>query len=289
VTNKTTLLRKIIQSNGTELLLEAHNGISATIVEEAGFPGIWASGLTISAQCGVRDSNELSWTQVLSVCELMSDATNIPILLDGDTGYGNFNNVRRLIKKLEQRNIAGVCLEDKLFPKTNSFIKGGTQPLASINEFSGKIRAAKDTQLDQDFMVVARVEALIAGHGMDESLERANAYSNAGADAILIHSALSDASEITSFAKKWNQSCPLVIVPTKYSTTPMSLFVEHNISVVIAANHLLRSAVKAMEFTARKLSKERQLSNIEDEIVSVQEIFRLQNVTELEAAEDRYL
>jgi phosphoenolpyruvate phosphomutase len=135
----TTRLRKMIYSKSPDFIMEAHNGLSAKIVEEAGFKGIWASGLSISASLGVRDNNEASWTQVLDVLEFMSDATSIPILLDGDTGYGNFNNARRLVKKLEQRNIAGVCIEDKLFPKTNSFINGESQPLADVEEFCGKI------------------------------------------------------------------------------------------------------------------------------------------------------
>src|ERR1700758_1601777 len=121
---KTTQFRQLLKSNRLEFLMEAHNGLSATIVEETGFKGIWASGLSISASLGVRDNNEASWTQVLEVVEYMSDATRIPILLDGDTGFGNFNSVRRLTRKLEQRGVAGVCIEDKLFPKTNSFLKG---------------------------------------------------------------------------------------------------------------------------------------------------------------------
>ena len=160
---KTTQLRNLISGENTEYLMEAHHALSAKIVEEAGFKGIWASGLSISAALGVRDNNEASWTQVLDTLEFMSDATSIPILLDGDTGYGNFNNARRLVKKLEQRQIGGVCIEDKLFPKTNSFIKGESQPLADIDEFCGKIKGMKDTQMDDDFVVVSRVEALIDG------------------------------------------------------------------------------------------------------------------------------
>lgn len=130
----------MLTSKNLEFIMEAHNGLSAKIVEEAGFKGIWGSGLSISAQLGVRDSNEASWTQVLEVLEFMSDNTSIPILLDADTGYGNFNNARRLVRKLEQRGIAGACIEDKLFPKTNSLLDDRTQPLADIEEFSLKIK-----------------------------------------------------------------------------------------------------------------------------------------------------
>src|SRR5919201_1327493 len=132
--SKTQQFKRLLQSKRLEFLMEAHNALSARIVEEAGFRGIWASGLSISAALGVRDNNEASWTQVLEVVEFMSDATRIPILLDGDTGFGNFNSVRRLVTKLEQRGIAGVCIEDKLFPKTNSFIRGTAQPLADMHE-----------------------------------------------------------------------------------------------------------------------------------------------------------
>jgi phosphoenolpyruvate phosphomutase len=137
---KTTQLKRMLNSADLEFIMEAHNGISAKIVEETGFKGIWGSGLSISAQLGVRDSNEASWTQIVDVMEFMSDNTNIPILLDADTGFGNFNNARRLVRKLEQRNIAGACIEDKLFPKTNSLLDDRNQPLADIDEFSMKIK-----------------------------------------------------------------------------------------------------------------------------------------------------
>src|ERR1700712_3546229 len=184
-------LREMLQSNQLEFLMEAHNGLSARIVKEAGFKAIWGSGLTISAQFGVRDNNEASWTQVVDTLEFMADASDLPILLDGDTGYGNFNNMRRLVRKLEQRGIAGVCIEDKQFPKTNSFIGGERQPLAEIDEFAGKIKAGKDSQHDENFSIVARVEALIAGWGMEEALKRAEAYRLAGADALLISNKIS--------------------------------------------------------------------------------------------------
>ncbi len=286
---KTTQFKQMLHSNQVEFLMEAHNGLSAKIVEEAGFKGIWGSGLSISAAMGVRDNNEASWTQVLEVLEFMSDATSIPILLDADTGYGNFNNVRRLVHKLEQINVPAMCMEDKLFPKTNSFINGEQQPLAEIDEFAGKIRAAKDTQSDPDFCVVARVEAFIAGWGLSEALKRAEAYYQAGADAILMHSKISTADQILSFMEEWKDTCPVVIVPTMYYNTPTSVFEDIGVSTVIWANHLLRSSIKAMQQTAAQIYAEQSLASVEPEIVPVKEIFRLQNAAELKEAEKRYL
>ncbi|MGA6829116.1 phosphoenolpyruvate mutase [Nitrospira sp. NS4] len=285
----TRQFRNLLLSDQVEFICEAHNGLSAKIVQEAGFKGIWASGLSISAQFGVRDNNEASWTQVLEDLEFMSDAATIPILLDGDTGYGNFNNMQRLVRKLEQRRIAAVCIEDKLFPKTNSFIKGGAQPMADMHEFCGKIKAGKDAQTDPDFSIIARVEAFICGWGLAEALRRAEAYHQAGADGILIHSALSVPDEILAFKQEWGNRCPVVIVPTKYYATPTDVFRQHGFSIVIWANHMLRSSVTAMQKTARTLKEQEHLLSIEDKVAPVSEIFRLQNAAELQEAEDRYL
>jgi phosphoenolpyruvate phosphomutase len=287
--SRSARLRQMLTSNELEFLMEAHNGISARIVREAGFKGIWGSGLAISAQYGVRDNNEASWTQVVDTLEFMADASDLPILLDGDTGYGNFNNVRRLVRKLEQRGIAGVCIEDKVFPKTNSFIKGEAQPLADIDEFCGKIKAGKDSQTDEDFSIVARVEALIAGWGMDEALKRAEAYRQAGADAILIHSKLSRPDEILEFAREWAGRGPLVIVPTKYYSTPTEVFRKAGISTVIWANHQIRAATSAMQAVVKEIYESQTLVNVEDRIATVNEIFRLQNADEYSEAEERYL
>lgn len=289
---KTTQLRNMLMSQELEFLMEAHNGISAKIAQEAGFKGIWGSGLSISASLGVRDNNEASWTQVLEVCEYMSDATTIPILLDGDTGYGNFNNMRRLVSKLESRGIAGVCIEDKIFPKTNSFLRTEAQPLADIEEFCGKIKAGQDTKLDDDFNIIARVEALIAGWGLAEAVKRADAYRKAGANGILMHSKISNASEILAFMKEWgerNKECPVVIVPTKYYSTPTDVFREAGVSVCIWANHQMRAAITSMQNVTKQIYTDQSLINVEDKVATVKEIFRLQNDHELESAEKLYL
>jgi phosphoenolpyruvate phosphomutase len=283
---RTARLRALLLEPALSFLMEAHNGLSAKIAEEAGFEGIWASGLTISAALGVRDNNEASWTQVLEVLEFMADATSVPILVDGDTGYGNFNNVRRLVRKLGQRGIAGVCIEDKLFPKTNSFLGEG-QPLASIGEFCGKIKAGKDT--DPDLVIVARVEALIAGWGLDEALRRAEAYRAAGADAVLIHSKQKTADEVLAFCRAWAGRCPVVIVPTMYYATPTDVFRRAGISVVIWANQSLRAALAAMRDVSRRIKAEQALTGVEGTIASVRDVFELTGSAELLEAERRYL
>jgi phosphoenolpyruvate phosphomutase len=282
-------LRELLLSNRVTVLMEAHSGLSAKLAAEAGFEALWGSGLAISAALGVRDNNEASWTQVLEVLEFMADATELPILLDGDTGYGNFNNVRRLVRKLEQRNIAGVCLEDKLFPKTNSFIDGERQALAEVDEFCGKLNAAKDTQRDPDFVVVARTEAFIAGWGLEETVLRATAYAEAGADLILVHSKRKDSKEIMAFMQRWDQRVPVVIVPTKYPTEPIDSFVRAGITNFIFANHAVRTVVTALQRNLGILRSTLDLMSIENDIAPVSEVFRLQNVQELKSSEERYL
>ncbi|MGJ3259936.1 MAG: phosphoenolpyruvate mutase [Rhodospirillales bacterium] len=288
MTSRASRFRRMLGSDELEFIMEAHNGLSAIIAEQAGFKGIWASGLSMSAALGVRDNNEASWSQLIEVLEFMADATTAPIMMDGDTGFGNFNNFRRLVQKLEQRHIAAICIEDKLFPKTNSFI-GEKQPLADVVEFCGKIKAGKDNQRDADFSIVARVEALIAGRGMNEALDRAGAYADAGADAILIHSKKSDCSEILRFKGEWQSDCPVVIVPTTYFATPTEEFRNAGISMVVWANHSLRASIGAMRNMTRRIFEEQSLADVEQEIPSVKEIFKLQNHSELAEAEKRYL
>jgi len=279
----------MLNSNNLEFIMEAHNGISAKIVERTGFKGIWASGLTISSSLGLRDCNEASFSQVLQILEYMNDSTDLPILVDGDTGHGDFNTARRFVRKLEQIGIAGVCFEDKIFPKTNSFIEvDGGQPLANINEFCGKIKACKDYQQNKDFVLVARLEAFIAGKGLEEALERAIAYQEAGADAILVHSKLDSVIDIENFMARWNNKCPIIIVPTKYYKTPTEKFKELGISLVIWANHNMRAAIKIMEETSKIIFEEQSLINIEKKITTVNEIFNYTKEDELKLDESLY-
>ncbi|NTB87760.1 phosphoenolpyruvate mutase [Agrobacterium tumefaciens] len=279
-------LSALIRSEELEFVMEAHDGLSAAIAARAGFKALWASGLSISSSLGYRDANEASWTQIVDVVERMADASGLPILVDGDSGFGNFNNARLLATKLQQRGASGVCLEDKGFPKMNSFI-GNRHPLADIDEFSGRLRAVKDTV--PEMVLVARIEALIAGYGLEEALVRAHAYADAGADAILIHSRKSDAAEILEFTKQWGGKLPVVIVPTKYYKTPVSVYREARISTVIWANHNMRAAIAAMRATCGRILAEESIASVEPDVATLEEVFGLLRYDELATAEDRYL
>jgi phosphoenolpyruvate phosphomutase len=281
-------LRGLVCSNHElSFLMEAHDGLSVAIAERAGFKGVWASGLSISCSLGYRDANEASWTQLVDVVERMVDSTELPVLVDGDSGFGNFNNARLLARKLLQRGAGGVALEDKGFPKMNSFI-GDRHPLADIYEFSGRLRAVKDT-VGEDLVLVARIEALIAGHGMEEALRRAHAYAEAGADAILIHSRKSVADEILAFADAWQNRLPVVIVPTKYYRTPVSAYREAGISTVIWANHTMRAAIAGMKEICGRIAAQESIADIECEVATLDEVFGLMRYGELADAEMRYL
>jgi phosphoenolpyruvate mutase len=283
-------LRDLINSKSLEFIMEAHNGISAKIVEESGFKAIWASGLCLAGSLGLRDDNEASWSQVTDMLEYMVKSVKIPILVDGDSGYGNFNNARIFCRKLEQLGIGGVCFEDKLFPKTNSFIEvQGGQQLADINEFCGKIKACKDYRINPNFVIVARLEAFISGHGLDEALKRAYAYHNAGADAILVHSKINTSKDIDDFMNKWDNRCPIIIVPTKYYSTPTQHFRDINISTIIWANHNFRAAINIMKETSKQIFNDESLVNVEKKIASVNDIFNYTGEEQLKDDEKIYL
>ncbi|WP_329428643.1 phosphoenolpyruvate mutase [Streptosporangium sp. NBC_01495] len=279
-------LRALLTSPEPALLMGAHDGLSARIAADSGFPGLWASGFCISTALGVRDSDEASWTDLLGMIARVVEAAGLPVLVDGDTGYGNFNTARLFTAQAERIGAAGVCLEDKVFPKMNSFV-GDAHALAPIGEFCGKIAACREVLTDPEFVVVARVEALIAGAGLAEALRRAEAYRRAGADAIFIHSRQSTIKEIAEFAGEWDGRLPLVIAPTTYHSTPLEEFAELGISGVIWANQSMRAAVTAMRQACRSLLAEGPKA-VEPTIATLNEVFTLMGYQKLAADEERY-
>ncbi|MEW9553279.1 phosphoenolpyruvate mutase [Nonomuraea sp. NPDC050783] len=279
-------LRALLNGPEPAVLMGAHDGLSARVAAEAGFPALWASGLCISTALGVRDSDEASWTELLDMAARVVEASGLPVLVDGDTGHGNFNTARRFTARAERIGAAGVCLEDKLFPKMNSFVGDGHE-LAPIGEFCGKIAACREVLVDPEFVVVARIEALIAGAGLEEALRRAEAYRQAGADAIFIHSRKSTVKEIALFAEEWRSRLPLVIAPTTYHATPMKEYVRLGISGVIWANQSMRASLAAMREACRSLRRDGPVA-VEAGIASLDELFSLMKYQKLAEDEKRY-
>src|SRR3989338_6111592 len=285
---KSALLRRRFEEGGILRIVGAHNGLGAKLIEKNGFDGIWAGGLEISTAHAVPDANILTMTDSLNAAIAINEATSLPVVCDCDTGYGNASNVMHMVRKYEAAGLAAVVIEDKVFPKVNSFIPG-RQELASIEEFVGKIQAAKNAQQHLDFMVFARVEALIVGWGQEDALRRARAYADAGADGIVIHSKLATSDEVVAFAREWKRRTPLVVIPTMFYGVTASELERCGFQMVIYANHGLRAAMRAMDETFRAVHQTGSTAAVEDRIASMKEVFEVQGMSGLKDEEKRFL
>ena len=282
---KSELLRKDLESKSILKVCGAFDAMSAKLVEYHGFDAIWAGSFAISATHAVPDASILTMTEFFDAASNMADACEIPIIADCDTGSGGPSNVRHMVKKYESAGISSVCIEDKIFPKQNSLLEGGANDLLSEKEFAAKILAAKEAKTDQDFMVIARIEALISGSGMTEALKRADAYEKAGADAILIHSKQKEPDEIFEFAESWKGTVPIVAIPTTYDSVKISELSEHNIKMVIYANQTLRTAHSSMFRLLKEMNNAERISDVTEKMSSMQEIFELQEMYDIKNKE----
>ena len=283
--SRNTLLHKKLEQNSIIKVGGAFDAMSAKLVENAGFDAVWAGSFAISATHALPDASILTMTEFFDAASNMADACEIPIIADCDTGYGGPSNVRHMVKKYESAGISSVCIEDKIFPKQNSLLEGGANDLLSEKEFAAKILAAKEAKTDQDFMVIARIEALISGSGMTEALKRADAYENAGADAILIHSKQKEPDEIFEFAESWKGTVPIVAIPTTYDSVKISELSEHNIKMVIYANQTLRTAHSSMFRLLKEMNNAERISDVTEKMSSMQEIFELQEMYDIKNKE----
>lgn len=287
---KARKLRELMARPGPIVIIGAHNGLSGKIGEEAGFDGLWASGFETSASYGMPDANILTMAENLHVAKMMNDVSTLPVIADCDNGYGNAINVIRCVEEYERAGIAAICIEDNIFPKRCSFYAGVKRELSDVAEHAGKIRAAKATQKDRDFVVIARTEALIAGWGMEEALTRGRAYADAGADMVLIHSKSKTADEVLSFAKQWDRpNVPLVCVPTIYKTTKVDTLAQAGFKLIIFANHAIRSSIKAMTETLATLKREMYTGSVDDRVVPLDRVYQLIGVDQMKADEGSYM
>jgi len=283
-------LRDRMASSGLVHVMAAHSPLSARLAEEAGFDGLWASGFELSALYGLADVSLITMTQHLEMMRAMADQSSLPIVADIDTGFGNAVNVVHAIAQYERAGAAAVVIEDKSFPKVTSLAAEGRQDLVRIEEFQGKIAAALATRRDPGFLVIARTEALIAGLGEAEALTRAAAYEAAGADMILVHSKQKTPAEVESFVRAWQGKAPIVLVPTAYpEMNAERIKALGKIRMVIYGNHAIRAAVTAMKDVFARIRADGGIHNVNRDIVSVEEIFRLQRMDEMKRIEGRYL
>ena len=263
----------------------AYDAMSAKLVELNGFDAIWAGSFAISAIHNVPDASILTMTEFFNAASNMAQTCQIPVIADCDTGYGDANNVRHMVKKYENAGIAGICMEDKTFPKSNSLLKDGDNQLLSEKDFVAKILAANEAKRNKSFTIIARIEALISGIGMEEALKRAYAYEKAGADLILIHSKKISPDEIFEFSKSWNGSVPLVAIPTTYYSVKIDELIDHKIKMVIYANQTLRAVHLSLSRLLQKMRDANSMNEIQDQMSSMEDIFQLQEMYDMKSQE----
>jgi phosphoenolpyruvate phosphomutase len=286
--SKAQQLRAALAGEGPVMAIGGHDGLSARLAEEAGFGAVWASGLEISTSAAVPDANILTMTDFLRAAREMNSATRLPIIADCDTGFGNSNNVIHMVRQYESSGIAAVCIEDKLFPKVNSFVPG-RQELATAWEFAGKIMAAKSSQELPDMVVIARLESLIAGYTVEDALRRAEAYHRAGADMVLIHSKAKTPEPILEFLQLWQRRCPVAVVPTTFPQLSVDDWQAAGVSLVIFANHGMRAAIRAVQQTYARIMAAGSTMPVEEEIAPMSTVFDLQGMPAMKLDEDRFL
>jgi phosphoenolpyruvate phosphomutase len=268
----------------------AHDALTAKLIDDHGFDAVWVSGLGVATMAhAMPDVNLTTMTETLAAAVRIDHATDLPVIADCDNGFGGLGNVVRTLVEYERAGIAAISIEDNLFPKRNSLLGADTKrELLPMREQARRLRAAKRAQETEDFVLIARVESLIAGHGVEDACARADAYADAGADAILIHSRDKTLAEIDGFLESWQGlgRVPLVAVPTLFPTFSSRDLYAKGFNLVILANQPMRAAVGAIERTLEALAVSGRAADVESDIVPVDHIFDLVGTKEAIALED---
>ena len=285
--NRVSRLKRLMNVKDIVKILESHNSLTGLIIENlkvtktnsfTEFDGMWSSSLTDSATKGKPDNSSVDFsTRLISLNDMMEVTTKL-LVFDADNG-GQLEHLRFLVRSLERAGASAIIMEDKIGLKKNSLFKNQTGAKQDKPElFAKKIKLVCNSRKNKDFMVVARIESFILGKGLRDALKRAEIYSKAGADAILIHSKEKTPNEIFSFAKEFKKSknfIPLVSVPSTYSKVYEKDLINNGFKLVIYANQLLRAAYPAMQSTARKILKNSRAFEAEKKIIPIKEIINL--------------
>lgn len=285
--NRVSRLKRLMYSKDIVRILESHNSLTGLIIDKIKitknkknfeFDGMWSSSLTDSATKGLPDNSSLSFSARISSLNDMMDVTTKPLVFDADNG-GQIEHIPFLVRSLERSGASAIIIEDKVGLKKNSLFKNQKDTKQDKPKlFAKKIMKICNSRQSRDFMVIARIESFIVGKGLTDALKRAEIYSKAGADAILIHSKEKTTTEIFSFAKKFQKSkyyVPLVSVPSTYSKVYEKDLIKNGFKIVIYANQLLRAAYPAMQFAAKKILENNRAYEIEKKIIPIKEIINL--------------
>ena len=282
-------LKRLLAVRSGLRFLEAHNGLSAIVASTAeiealdggtfGFDGLWESSLTDSASKGLPDAEIVGVESRLATIQEILNVTDKPLIVDGDTG-GDGVHFEYLCSKLEAMGVSAVIVEDKQFPKRNSLEAGVSQQLEDPEIFCSKIQRGHSALLTDEFLIIARLESLIANRGLDDALQRAALYLAAGADGLMIHSKSKSPEEIFEFLRRYRQLCeqlgyrrPIICVPTTYNRCYERELFEAGADIAIHANHLLRAAFKAMQKVARLVLENQRSLEADAYCSSVSDIF----------------
>lgn len=287
---KNQAFRHCLQSRTLQCAMSAHNPLSAKLAEQAGFDAVWGSGFELSASYAVPDASILSMDTHLEMMRAMCRVLSIPVIADIDTGFGNAVTVSYVVPQYEAAGVSALVMEDKTFPKDTSLRVNARQELVRVEEFQGKIGAAISSRSDPDFVVIARVEALIAGLGQREALARAHAYEQAGADAILIHSKQNTPDEILAFINAWTGQVPLVLVPTAYPTlTQADIAALGKVGVIIYGNHAIRAAIAGMRDVFARIRRDGSIAEVDKSLPTVKDVIALQGDDHMREIERLFL
>jgi phosphoenolpyruvate phosphomutase len=288
--DKRARLRQGMASDRAVVAIGAHDALTSRLAEGYGFDAVWVSGLAVATMTyAIPDVNLTTMNETLEQAVRLDRATDLPVIADCDNGFGGLNNVVRTLVEFEAAGIAAISIEDNLFPKRNSLLGADTKrELIPMAEQARRLRAAKAAQESDGFVLIARIESLIAGHGIDDACARADAYVDAGVDAILIHSRDKSLAEIEGFLSSWRGlgTVPLVAVPTLFPTFTDTDLRAKGFNLVILANQPMRAAVKAVEETLGTLQRERRASAVDGHIATVDHLFELVGTAEAIARED---
>jgi phosphoenolpyruvate phosphomutase len=288
--SKRAALRAGLAGPSPVVAVGAHDALTAMLIEQYGFDAVWISGLGVATMAyAIPDLNLVTMSEALAAASRADAATSLPTVADCDNGFGSLSNLVRTVREYERAGISAICVEDNLFPKRNSLLGEETQrALIPMSEQARRIEAAKRAQETEQFVFIARIESLIAGLGVEDACARADAYVEAGADAILIHSRDRSLADIEGFLDAWPGTghVPLVAVPTLFPDHAVPDLALRGFRMVIFANQTMRAAVAATERTLETLRRERKAAAVDPDIATVDHIFDLVGTKEAIALEE---